>query len=66
LAGAGVDVTDPEPLPAGHALWDMENVIITPHTGGETRMYEENLIDILLENLNRLWRGETELLNQVL
>lgn len=31
LAGAGLDVTDPEPLPAGHALWSLPNVIITPH-----------------------------------
>jgi phosphoglycerate dehydrogenase-like enzyme len=32
IAGAGVDVTDPEPLPDGHPLWDAKNVIITPHT----------------------------------
>ena len=32
IAGAGVDVTDPEPLPVGHALWEAQNVIITPHT----------------------------------
>jgi phosphoglycerate dehydrogenase-like enzyme len=43
----------------------LENVLITPHTAGETRRYEENLFDILLENLERLWRGETELYNQV-
>ena len=40
-------------------------MIITPHTGGETRMYEDNVIDILLENLGRLSRGETELLNEI-
>ena len=39
----------------------MQNVFITPHTAGETRRYEENVIDILLENLDRLWRGETTL-----
>jgi phosphoglycerate dehydrogenase-like enzyme len=32
IAGAGVDVTDPEPLPDGHGLWEAKNVIITPHT----------------------------------
>ena len=34
LAGAGLDVTDPEPLPTDHRLWQMENVIITPHVAG--------------------------------
>jgi phosphoglycerate dehydrogenase-like enzyme len=40
-------------------------LIITPHTGGETRKYEENVIDILWENLGRLWDNETTLLNQI-
>ena len=65
IAGAGIDHFWDEPLPQDSPFWDLENVLITPHTGGETRMYEENLIDILLENLERLWRGETELRNQV-
>ncbi len=43
----------------------MPNVLITPHTAGETRQYEHNVIDLLLENLDRLWRGESELKNQV-
>ena len=43
----------------------MPNVLITPHTAGETQRYEDAVIDILLENLDRLWRGETELRNQV-
>ena len=47
-------------------LWSMENVLITPHTAGETRRYEENVLDILLDNLDRLWRGEATLRNQVL
>ncbi|MFI5011457.1 MAG: hypothetical protein ACHQAY_03825 [Hyphomicrobiales bacterium] len=38
---------------------------ITPHAAGETRHYEDNVIDILLENLAGLWRGETTLRNQV-
>jgi D-2-hydroxyacid dehydrogenase (NADP+) len=57
LAGAALDVTLEEPLPASSPLWSMPNVLITPHTAGETRAYEDNVIDILLENLDRLWRG---------
>lgn len=66
IAGAGLDTVVEEPLPADSPLWEMENVIITPHTAGETRQYEDNVIDILLENLERLWRGETELRNGIL
>ena len=40
------------------------NVLITPHTAGETRRYEDNVIDLLLENLERMWRGEAALKNQ--
>ena len=65
IAGAGIDVTDPEPLPEGHPLWSMDNVILTPHTGGETQRYEDNVIDALVDNLGRLERGETELRNQI-
>lgn len=65
IAGAGIDHFWDEPLLADSPFWDLENVLITPHTGGETRMYEDNVIDILLENLERLWRGETELYNQI-
>ena len=63
---AAIDVTADEPLPAGSPLWSMPNVFITPHTAGETRAYEDNVLDILLENLDRLWRGEKVLRNQVL
>ncbi len=65
IAGAALDVTDPEPPAADSPLWAMPNVLITPHTAGETRQYEANVIEILLENLDRLWRGETILRNQV-
>ena len=51
---------------ADSPLWAMPNVLITPHTAGETRRYEDNVIDLLLENLDRLWRGESALKNQVL
>jgi phosphoglycerate dehydrogenase-like enzyme len=65
IAGAALDCTVEEPLPASSPLWDFDNVLITPHTAGETRRYEDNVIDVLLENLDRLWRGEPELKNQV-
>ncbi len=63
---AALDVTADEPLPADSALWAMSNVFITPHTAGETRAYEDNVLDILMENLDRLWRDEKTLRNQVL
>jgi D-2-hydroxyacid dehydrogenase (NADP+) len=65
IAGAALDCTVEEPLPESSPLWDFDNVLITPHTAGETRRYEDNVLDILLENLERLWRGETKLKNQI-
>jgi len=65
IAAAGIDVTVEEPLGAASPLWALPNVLVTPHTGGETRHYEDNVLDLLTENLARLLRGETELLNQV-
>ena len=65
IAGAALDCTDPEPPAAGSPLWAMPNVFLTPHTGGETTRYEANVIEILMENLDRLWRGETALRNQI-
>ncbi len=65
LAAAGLDVTQAEPLPAASPLWAMPNVLITPHTAGETQRYEDGVIDLLLDNLDRLWRGDTTLRNQI-
>ena len=65
IAGAGIDVTAEEPLAPGSPLWRMEHVLLTPHTAGETRRYEDNVIDILRDNLGRLWRGDEQLRNQV-
>jgi phosphoglycerate dehydrogenase-like enzyme len=65
IAGAALDCFWDEPLPAHSPLWMLPNVLITPHTAGETRRYEDNVIDLLLENLERLWRGESELKNEV-
>jgi phosphoglycerate dehydrogenase-like enzyme len=66
VAAAGLDVTREEPLPAASPLWTMPNVLITPHTAGETQRYEDAVIDILLDNLERMWRGESTLHNQVI
>jgi len=66
IAGAGIDVTVEEPLAASSPLWGMEHVVITPHTAGETRRYEDNVIEILRDNLDRLWRGEEQLRNQII
>ncbi|HRK19058.1 MAG TPA: D-2-hydroxyacid dehydrogenase [Hyphomicrobiaceae bacterium] len=65
LKAAALDVTREEPLAEASPLWAMPNVFITPHTGGETQAYEDNVIDILMENLDRLWRGEARLRNEI-
>lgn len=51
IACAGLDVTDPEPLPESSPLWGMENVILTPHVSGTTDQYYERAFEIFLENL---------------
>jgi phosphoglycerate dehydrogenase-like enzyme len=58
IAGAGLDVTDPEPLPAGHPLWSMPRVIITPHTAGQSDRGRERLYMMVKENLRRYVAGE--------
>jgi phosphoglycerate dehydrogenase-like enzyme len=65
IAAAGIDCTVEEPLPADSPLWALDNALITPHTAGETRRYEDNVIDLLLENVERIWRGETLLRNHI-
>ena len=64
IAGAALDCAWEEPLPVTSALWAMPNVLITPHSAGETRRYEDNVIDLLMENLERMGRGEEVLKNQ--
>ena len=58
LAGAGVDVTDPEPLPKGHALWGMDNVIITPHIAGRSDMDRGRMLGIVKSNIKRFAEGQ--------
>ena len=58
LAGAALDVVHPEPLPEGHALWDMDTVIITPHMSGDTEDYLDDLGKLFVENLKRYCSSE--------
>lgn len=58
LAGAGLDVVDPEPLPAGSPLWEMSNVIITSHTSGQTPYMRDRIRALLAENIRRYQHGE--------
>ena len=58
VRGAGLDVTDPEPVPKGHPLWSMENVVITPHYAGVHPGYDEEAFVVFLANLGRWVRGE--------
>ena len=58
LAGVGLDVTDPEPLPEGHALWKQPNVIITPHVASQSPEGRERQWRLWRENVRRFAAGE--------
>jgi len=58
IGGAALDVTDPEPLPAGHPLWDLPNCLITPHTADTEEMTEPLLARRIAENVRRLAVGQ--------
>lgn len=64
LAGACLDVTDPEPLPAGHPLWREPNAIITPHIAGDADLTRDRAFALFRENIRRFDAGEP-LLNVV-
>lgn len=64
LAGAGLDVTDPEPLPADHPLWDTPNVLITPHFTAALPDKSERSLETIIENIERYRAGEP-MLNQL-
>jgi phosphoglycerate dehydrogenase-like enzyme len=59
LAGAGLDVTEVEPLASESRLWDAPNTVITPHTAGDSSEKERRCVEILRENLIRFAHGET-------
>jgi phosphoglycerate dehydrogenase-like enzyme len=64
IAGAVLDVTDPEPLPDGHPLWSFDNVLITPHVGNTPEMGLPRLAARVEENVRR-WLADQELLGPV-
>ena len=64
IGGAGLDVTDPEPLPDGHPLWSLPNCIITPHVGNTPEMAVPLLAERVRANVRRFAAGE-ELLGPV-
>jgi phosphoglycerate dehydrogenase-like enzyme len=64
LAGAALDVTAKEPLPADSPLWELENVILSPHTAALSWRENERIVDLFAENLRRYLRGD-ELLSRV-
>lgn len=58
IAGAALDALSIEPLPKDHPLWGAKNLIITPHVGGISDIYREQMMPIIEENLRRFLRGE--------
>jgi phosphoglycerate dehydrogenase-like enzyme len=64
LRGAALDVTEPEPLNRDSELWDMENVVVTPHISGLSVAYQDRAMQILEINLDNLEKGK-KLINVV-
>jgi phosphoglycerate dehydrogenase-like enzyme len=61
IAGAALDVCEIEPLPSGHPLWTMPNVIITPHVAAASPRVPERHLEALVENVRRFVNGEPPL-----
>jgi len=57
LAGVGLDVTDPEPLPEGHPLWSQPNAVITSHIAGKSQFSYERVQNVFAENVLRYVKG---------
>lgn len=64
IAGAALDVFETEPLPAGHPLWSLDNVLISAHMAGDFIGWREALVDQFLDNFKR-WRESQPLFNEV-
>ena len=64
IAGACLDITDPEPLPAGHPLWRFENVLVTPHVANPPGTIYEPLARLVEENVRRFASGR-DLLGEI-
>jgi phosphoglycerate dehydrogenase-like enzyme len=58
IAGAGLDVFEKEPLPEDSPLWEMENVIVTPHFSAGSDNYTNRVADIVCDNLRRYLAGQ--------
>ncbi len=58
IGGAGIDVFDPEPLPAGHPLWTAKNILITPHTASNSEMQYDRIWQVMRDNARRYAAGE--------
>jgi phosphoglycerate dehydrogenase-like enzyme len=58
IAGAALDVTDPEPLPPGHPLWKAPNIIITPHVSSDSDLESDAQVQVVRENLRRYLAGD--------
>ncbi len=65
IAGAVMDVTETEPLPPDSKLWDLPNVMITPHVGGQSAWRIDNMTEMFCENLRR-WRSGRPLINRLI
>ncbi len=65
LSGAGLDVTEIEPLPTDSPLWEMQNVVISPHVGAQSARRVPDTVDFFIENLRRFVKGDAQLKNLV-
>jgi D-2-hydroxyacid dehydrogenase (NADP+) len=66
IAGAGLDVFATEPLPAASPLWALDNVILTPHVGGLSDVYVEQVVPVLLDNLRAYRAGDRAAMRNVI
>jgi phosphoglycerate dehydrogenase-like enzyme len=63
LGGAALDVAEEEPLPHDNPLWDLPNVLISPHSASTVESENERIVDLFIENLRR-WLDRRPLLNR--